>query len=91
MTTYVWREAGFVEKSTGLPMHVRDPNAICTPFVVSDVPEYRSPIDGKPITSRSHQREELKRNDCVLAEPKKPRGFKNPHFAKKRGLRTVEG
>lgn len=89
MTRYVWTDTGFVDRSTGLPMHVRDPNAICTPMVVSDVPEYRSPIDGKPITSRSHQREELKRNDCVLAEPRKPRGFKNPTFARKRGLRTV--
>ncbi len=90
MTRYVWTETGFVDRSTGRPMHVRDPNAICMPMVVSDVPEYRSPIDGKPITSRSHQREELKRNDCVLAEPRKPRGFKNPHFAKKRGLRVAD-
>ncbi len=90
MTAYVWRDGGFVEKLTGRPMHLRDPNAICAPMIIADVPEYRSPIDGKPITSRSHQREDLKRNDCVLAEPKKPRGFKNPHFTKKRGLRAVE-
>ncbi len=90
MTTYVWRETGFVVKETGAEMFVRDVNAICKPFVISDVPEYRSPIDGRPITSRSHQREELKRNDCVLAEPTKPRGFKNPDFTRKRGLRTIE-
>jgi hypothetical protein len=90
MTTYVWRDGGFVEKSTGQPMHVRDPNAICAPMVIPDVPEYRSPINGLPITSRSHQREDLKRNNCVLAEPRKPRGFKNPHFARKRGFRTIE-
>lgn len=90
MTTYVWRDAGFVEKSTGQPMEVRDPNAICAPMIIADVPEYQSPIDGKPITSRSHQREELKRNDCFLAEPRKPRGFKNPDFTRKRGLRTIE-
>jgi hypothetical protein len=90
MTTYVWRETGFVVKETGAAMIVRDVEAICAPFVLSDVPEYRSPINGKPITSRSHQREDLKRNDCVLAEPRKPRGFKNPNFARKRGLRTIE-
>lgn len=90
MTVYVWREGSFVDKSTGAQIHVRDPNAICRPYVMADVPEYRSPINGQPITSRSHQREDLKRNDCVLAEPRKPRGFKNPHFAKKRGLKLAE-
>lgn len=90
MTTYVWRDSGFVEKSTGLPLRVRDPNAICAPMVMADVPEYRSPINGKPITSRSHQREDLKRNDCVLAEPRKPRGYRNPRFAEKHGLALKE-
>jgi hypothetical protein len=87
MPRYVWREDGFVDRSTGQPMQVRDRNAICTPAVIRDVPEYRSPVDGSLITSRSHQREDLKRNDCVLAEPRKnPRGYKNEAWAKKRGL-----
>jgi hypothetical protein len=91
MPRYIWTDDGFVERSTGLKMHVRDPNAICTPTVIRDVPEYQSPIDGKLITSRSHQREDLKRNDCVLAEPKKPRGYRNERFARKYGLKLNKG
>lgn len=85
MSVYVWRDGGFVNKASGTPMHL-DREGVFAPAVMRDVPEYRSPIDGKPISSRSHQREDLKRNDCVLAEPKKPRGFTNRRFAKKHGL-----
>lgn len=91
MKRYVWRDGSFVEKATGLPMVVADENAVCRPMIIRDVPEYRSPIDGRPITSRSHQREELKRNNCILAEPmRKPREYRNPQFAKKRGLKLAE-
>lgn len=87
MPRYVWKDDGFVDRSTGEPMRVRDPNAVCRPAVIRDIDEYRSPIDGRPISSRSHQREDLKRNDCVLAEPRKHRrGYKNAAWAKKRGL-----
>jgi hypothetical protein len=91
MPRYVWTEAGFVERQTGERMTVRDPNAICAPQIIRDVPEYLSPIDGRPITSRSHQREDLKRNDCVLAEPRKPRGYRNERFARKYGLKLQKG
>lgn len=40
-------------------------SGIVMPTILSDIPEYRSPIDGRPITSRSHRREDLKRNNCV--------------------------
>lgn len=87
MARYVWKNDGFYDRATGERMKVRNPNAICTPTVISDIPEYLSPIDGRPISSRSHQREDLKRNGCVLAEPRKrPRGYKNEAWAKKRGL-----
>jgi hypothetical protein len=87
MARYVWKDDGFFDRETGARMEVRDRNAICTPTVIRDIPEYRSPIDGRPISSRSHQREDLKRNNCVLAEPrKKPRGYRNAAWAKKRGL-----
>jgi len=84
--TYVWRDGKFVEKRTGEPLAVAG-GPIRMPFVMRDIPEYASPIDGKPITSRSHRREDLARNGCVEVEPrKKPRGFKNERFATKRGL-----
>lgn len=87
MTTYVWRNGKFVDKKTGEPMTYKDPNAICAPMVMSDIPEYRSPIDSKPITSRSHRREDLRANGCIeVPPPTKPRGFKNERYAKRHGL-----
>lgn len=88
MTRYVWdKDAGrFVERKTRAPMQV-DRKTICAPMVMRDIPEYRSPIDGKPITSRSHRREDLARNGCIEVDPpKRPRGFVNKRFAKKHNL-----
>ena len=62
------------------------------PSLMRDIEEYRSPINGKPITSRSHRREDLKANGCVEWEPgigtkhKREKGFKNARFARKHGL-----
>jgi len=62
-------------------------DGVCMPHVMSDIEDYRSPIDGSVITSRSSQRYDLEKNDCVLKEPRrKPRGFINPRFAAKHGL-----
>jgi hypothetical protein len=56
------------------------------PTVIGDIPEYTSPIDGRPITSRSERREDLKRNGCVEYEPSVPkRYFRNERWARKRG------
>lgn len=82
---YVWRDNQFVDRSTGEPMPKPHKGKICAPMIMPDIPEYHSPITGALISSRSTQREDLKRNDCVLAEPSK-RGFKNKRFAKKHGL-----
>lgn len=89
MTRYVWDSKSFIfrDRKTGEPMQVVDDNAICMPMVRSDIPEYRSPIDGKLITSRSHRREDLARNGCVeMDPPKRPRGFKNKRFTKRHNL-----
>lgn len=78
------RDGALVEKRTGAVLAV--PDRVCAPMVIGDIHEYRSPINGALIGSRSQQREDLKRNDCVLAEPRKPRGYRNKSFALKRGL-----
>lgn len=39
------------------------------PMIMKDLPAYPCPITGKMITSRSHHRENLKRNGCEVAEP----------------------
>jgi hypothetical protein len=67
-----------------------------TPLVMREISEYRSPIDGKPITSRTERNEDCRRNDAIPWEPgighkagaekRTPGLYKNPKFAAKRGL-----
>lgn len=70
-------------------MPVPENASICAPAIISDIPEYASPIDGRLISSRSARREDLKRNNCVdgreLASPTQGK-FLNRAFCEKRGL-----
>jgi hypothetical protein len=68
---FVLRNGQLVDKHTGEPMFIPERNEICMPRIHSDVPEYESPASGKMITSRSQQRDDLKRHDCVISD--KPR------------------
>ena len=87
MTTYVWRDGQFVDKRTGEPMHMPARDGVCAPMVVSDTPEYRSPIDGRLVSGRAQRREDLRRSNCIeIDPPAKPRGFRNPRYAAKHGL-----
>ena len=89
--TYVLRDGRLVEKRTGIAF-VTDPDApLSLPTIIRDIPDYRSPIDGRVISSRSERREDLKRNNCVEWDPamSPTRGkaeFKNARFAKKHRL-----
>lgn len=74
-----------------------DESQIRAPMVMRDIPEYLSPIDGRPITSRSHRRYDLESNGCVEVDPpKKPtkgattRGLKNKRFATKHRAKPNE-
>jgi hypothetical protein len=92
MTTYVFRDGRFVDKRTGEPMLTGDEPLVAMPQYMPDVPHYASPIDGQMITSRSHRREDLKRNNCVDAGdlPRLNGGFiKSEKFARKHGLRWI--
>jgi hypothetical protein len=91
MATYKWVNGNWIDKATGEAMEVED--RVCAPMVRSDIPEYRSPIDGKLISSRSTRREDLKKNGCVEWEPglsKRPGGLGNPRFAAKHGMPLSE-
>lgn len=89
MTRYVWRDGQFIDKATGEPMYVPERDGICMPRVISDVPEYESPASGKMITSRSHQRDDLKRHDCVLSD--KPRQkFDREEYAHRKAQQAKE-
>lgn len=60
--------------------------------VVSDIEPYQSPIDGAYVGGRASRREDLKKHDCVPYEPTKakPKGFANPKFAAKHGVKLSE-
>lgn len=93
MSIYVWKSGEFVDKASGEAMALPYAGQVCMPSVISDIPEYRSPIDGKAITSRSQRREDLKRNNCVDARdfPSPTNGkIRNKAFAAKRGLKVSE-
>ncbi len=60
-----------------------------TPRVWSDLPAYRSPVDGSMIEGRRARRYDLEKNNCVDANDlPSPTGgrLKNEAFAKKHGL-----
>ena len=88
---YFWKGDGFYDRD-GKPMAKPFEGQVCSPSIMSDLPEYRSPVDGKPITSRSHRREDLARNNCVDARdlPSMNGRFRNERFCKKRGLQVAE-
>jgi hypothetical protein len=93
MGIFVWRDGGFYEKRTGKRMILPTRDGLATPSVISDIPEYRSPIDGKLITSRSQRREDLKANNCVDARDfPSPTGgkFRNKRFCERHGLPLSE-
>ena len=93
MARYVFRDGQFVDRRTGAPMVKPFAGQIVAPSVISDIPEYASPIDGRIIGSRSERRDDLKRNGCVEYEPSlsPTKGkFRNPDFCRKRGLQVSE-
>ena len=69
---------------------------LAAPVVMREISEYASPIDGKPITSRTERNEDCKRNDAIPWEPgigkkagakdRTPGKYKNAKFAKKHNL-----
>lgn len=92
---YVKRDGRWVSQSTGEPMLSDDERRqpIACPTIISDIPDYQSPVDGRWITSRSQRRDDLKRNGCVEYEPSMSptKGkIRNKEFAKKRGLQVSE-
>jgi hypothetical protein len=65
----------------GLTMSSKRSHLAC-PMVMRDTTEYRSPIDGALITSRSQRREDLRRNNCIEVDPPKHRVFRREKYAK---------
>jgi hypothetical protein len=68
MTTYIIRDGAIIDKRTGQPIDVSD-SAVCAPLVVSDLPEYISPVTRRPVDGRAARREDLKRAGCREVDP----------------------
>ncbi len=95
MTRYVNRDGRWVSASTGEALLTDEQRQapLAIPMIISDIPEYASPIDGRMITSRSERRDDLKRNNCVEYEPSMSptKGkYRNKAFCEKRGLTVSE-
>jgi hypothetical protein len=92
MPTYVFdRERGImVDKATREPMVDEATRArpLQTPMTYSDLPGYRSPIDGSWIEGRRARAYDLQKNGCVDANDLStgPRKLKNAKFAEKHGV-----
>lgn len=89
--SYVYRDGKLVEKRSGTVLQARPGAPLACPQIVRDISEYRSPIDGRVIGSRSERREDLKRHNCIEWDPamsptKGKRVFKNERFARKWNL-----
>jgi hypothetical protein len=78
---YVWRGGRFVDPRTNEPMHIPEGRGVASPHLMRDIPEYRSPIDGKLITSRSQRREDLRASNSIEGEPPKHKVFRKKSYA----------
>lgn len=90
MPKFVLRDGRLVDKETGLPMLNQEERArpLQTPASYSDIPGYRSPIDGSWIEGRRARKYDLEKNGCVDANELSsgPRKLKNAKFAAKHGM-----
>lgn len=86
----VTKTGALVNKRTG--ERVPDDNRpIAAPRVVSDYAAYESPMKTGTIEGRAAHREDLKRNGCrVMEKGEWNPVYRNPAFARKRGL-PLEG
>ncbi len=88
-TNYVIRDGELYSKTgNGAPIDIPERETLCTPMIMRDTPEYASPIDGRMITSRSHRREDLLRNNCIEMDPPRrgTRVLKNKKYCAKHKL-----
>lgn len=83
---YRVRDGRLVNIETGEPLHTDNRYTPVVPYIASDTPGYRSPVNGEWIEGRHARREDLKRNDCVEVDPRPKRPYRNKRYADKHGL-----
>lgn len=83
MTKYYWDGQDWVDVATLPPRPV-----VNAPMIISDTPDYISPVTRKLVSGRAARREDLKRSGCREVDPGEFKPiYRNPDFAKKRGLK----
>lgn len=86
MAKYLWNGKAFVDGEGNPMVDPSAPYVPAIPQIMRDIPEYRSPVDGALISSRSTRRYDLEKNNCRDWEPSdSPTGgkFRNERFARK--------
>lgn len=72
MAKYVFKDGRFVNKETGAPLVPDEARANWkpqAPYIISDIPDYPSPITGEMISGRVARREDLKKHGCFEVGP----------------------
>ena len=68
MTRYLFDKEGYlVDRKTGERLNT--PERVVRPMIMRDIPTYKSPVTGKPVTSRSERREDLLRTNSREVDP----------------------
>jgi hypothetical protein len=84
MTTYVLRNGVLVEKHKAPPRNA-------APYVLSDLPAYKSPLGTGVIDGRAARREDLKRGGCREVDPSehKVEGYYTEKYARAAGKPVI--
>lgn len=93
MARYIWNGSTFVDLDGNPMVDPSAPYVRAVPQIMRDIPEYRSPIDGRLISSRSQRRYDLEANNCREWEPSdSPTGgkFRTERMARKYGGLVAE-
>lgn len=80
------RDGDLVERKTGEPLNGNMPDRVASPMLMRDV-AYKSPLSGKPISSRSQRREEMKVHNVREVDP----GEFKPVYRSKKWARRMRG
>jgi hypothetical protein len=80
---YVWRDGRLVDCETGVPEPPLEANelTIGRPYVMSDLPDYVSPVTGEVVSGRRERRYDLESNHCREVDPSEWHGkYLNPKY-----------
>lgn len=78
----LWIETYVMEDESKKPVPVVHVKRAAGYEIMPDLPEYESPISGRPISGRVARREDLKKNNCREVDPSESRHLKEKRAEK---------